>query len=87
MSDSVLWLLALTAPFAIGIGPALLPTRVPSWVRWSVALLLLALSIWLFLAGSDPHPYHLVFLVPFWVGWMLGVIMMMPWPKAEHAPR
>jgi hypothetical protein len=87
MSDWVFLLLALTVPFAVGIGPALLPARVRSWVRWSVALFLLALSIWLFLAGSDPHPYHLVFLVPFWIGWMLGAILMAPWPKAEHASR
>lgn len=78
------WLLALAGPAALGVSPALLPSGLPSWVRWSFAVLLLAASIWFYQAASYPHPYHIVFLVPFWIGWMLGVIIMMPWPARER---
>lgn len=87
MSEWFFWILALAIPATIGVSPALLPARLPWWVRWALALLLLGISIWFYLTGGDPHPYHLVFLAPFWLGWVLGAIIMMPWPVPEPTER
>jgi hypothetical protein len=62
----------------IGVVPALLPASVSTSTRWLLALLLLVVSIVLsYLTFVAPHPFFLVFLVPFWFGWILGASLLL----------
>jgi hypothetical protein len=76
--DAIAALLFFTVPPLVGASPAFLPARVPASLRWGFALLLLAASLWFHLEmNGAPHPFHLAYLVPFWLGWAWGVSRML----------
>jgi len=82
LADSIFLLVMLGASIGLGLAPVLLPKRVTLSVRWSIALLLLAVSLCFhWIMSSAPHPFHLIILAPFWFGWAVAALMLalMPW--------
>ena len=83
---SIALVLLVLATFALGLSPVLLPAKVRLSVRWCLALLLFfAASGWFNQAMSAvPHPYHLIFLVPFWFALGAGVLVLPFHPRAKR---
>ena len=81
---SIVLVLMVLSSFALGLTPILLPAKVRLSVRWALALLLFATSLWLNQAWSvAPEPCHLILLVPFWFAWAIGMIVLPFHPKAK----
>jgi hypothetical protein len=81
---SIALVLLVLSSFALGLAPILLPAKVRLSVRWALALLLFATSLWVNQAWSvAPEPYHLILLVPFWLAWAICMIMLPFHPKAK----
>ena len=75
--DTIAILLCLIVPPIIGASPALLP-RLPMSARWALAGVLLAASLWFHhVMNQAPHPFHLAYVVPFWLGWIFGVVKLL----------
>ena len=82
---SIALALLVLLSFALGLTPVLLPATVRLSVRWGLALLLFAASLWFNrVMSAAPHPYHLILLAPFWLAWVFGVIVLPFHPRAKR---
>jgi hypothetical protein len=71
--DTLFFFAAVLSPLLLGAAPALVPRRISVSVRWIAASVLLAGSLWItYWMRHAPHAYHMLFVVPFWAGWLLG---------------
>lgn len=78
MSDTVFAIALLAAVVGLGLAPALLTSRTAISYRWTLAILLLAASLWFNWAVSGgPHPFHLLLLIPFWISWVVSVLWLL----------
>ena len=83
--SSIALVLLVLATFALGLSPVLLPAKVRLSVRWCLALLLFAVSLWFNqVMSAAPHPYHLILLVPFWLALGAGVLVLPFHPRAKR---
>lgn len=59
--------LVIAPAIALGLSPVLLPAKVSTSWRWSLAVLILAASLAIEWALSGiPHPFHHIVLLPLW---------------------
>ncbi len=74
-----IWVIAgyVLIPLGFGLVPGLLPRRVPSTVRWTLWLMLLALSAaYVSTLHEAPDPYPWLALVPFWLSSLLSLSIL-----------
>ena len=75
--DALAIALMIIVLFGLGTAPLLLPR---AYLRpWGplLSLALLLGAAWLMVALREaPHPYHYAALIPFGIGWLLGVLLM-----------
>jgi hypothetical protein len=84
------WVATIAALFLLvllGAAPALLSARVPLWARLTVFMLVLIATIWITVfRADDRHGWHLVALLPVWLGMLVALVSLVVRRRALRHP-